>query len=193
MLQDIYNELKALYDSEDSSSISSGLVPFPASAGGITTVFVERSADGCWFTLDDNNERSYIPDTNGIRGALTDVKEVTTESMGYEPKQKLKFYISTDSGTYMIYCGKDTSFGKSLVKGLAAYTMSELKDIVVGVKPSDETVGKGAKVVFARVVRGDGSYNRTDNDTPVDVQLNGLYSKLGLKSPELSDDCEFPF
>ena len=180
MLQELYNELNEVFGKTSNSSGSSGIITMPQSSGGVTTVFIERSDKGCWYVLEDD-ERDYISEDSGIRGRVSEIKVELYEPEGYEASQKLKVYIAAESTTYMLWTGVNSSFGKSLIKGLNTLTYAELQDVVIGVTPSKDTKGKGAKVVFANVVLPDGSWKRSDGETPIDTQLSQLRQKLGLK------------
>lgn len=182
MLQELYNELQSVFGDVKSPGVSAAFRPSPKS-GGTTTVFVAREDGQAWYTLDDNGNKNYIPIDMCLYGAVTNIDEAMSNPSNskYKPSRKLKVYVTAADGqSYMLYCGFDTAFGKSLVKGLNAFSRSQLQSVAIGLTLSDQD----EKVVFANVLTQEGSWEKSDNTTDIDTQYSSLRSKLGVPSKD---------
>ena len=174
MLKELYDELSALYGSTGSADSDFG----PAPKSGLTTVLIAREGDVCWFTLDASGGRVVIPNDVSLFGTITKVEDVmsTPSNPKYPPSRKLKVYLTGRTGTpYMLHLGFETAAGKSLVKSLNALSVSQLNNVAISVKPSDSD----EKVVFVNATTAEGEWQRSDNETDIEVQYNSLRAALG--------------
>jgi hypothetical protein len=188
MLANIYAELGDVLNKGQSS----GIVPFPQRAASTMFVFVNRSEAGCWYSLDENSNPVYIPNSSGIRGTLLSVEFHQKNTDDYGDKTYLRVFLATDSGKFVIQSGVDSTFSEGVVASLNAFSAAELKDIVIGIKPSDATTGKQAKVVFAQVVLPDGTWKKADREKPFAVAFDEVNAKVfGLMPPALPKQQDF--
>lgn len=183
MLKELFEELQAVYESSNQGEVAtSAFALAPKSTKSVTTVFVNRDGGCLWYTLNSNDDKEPIPSDHCLYGTVTGVANAwsTPANPKYPPSLKLKVYVTgIDNNAYMIYCGMETAFGKGLVKSLNAFSTSELKEtLALGVKASEQD----EKVVFAQVSKADGSYRKSDQETPLDAQYSSLCVKLGQPS-----------
>ncbi len=129
------------------------------SEAGSCKIYCNRQHGGLWYTL--NGEPSDVPQT-ALTGYL---KELRFENTERRKKETCKLLITMQADrTYILECGYDTHFSKSLLTAIATLTPEQLYSPIT-LQPTPGTSDES--VLFCRVWVGSelvmASYNEQTN------------------------------
>jgi hypothetical protein len=150
-----------------------------------TMLWVKRgtgeNVNDCWYILqeDGQNKKPIYQKDTALTGLLTGLSLRESSTDDGKTLQKVSFWMQCGTQKYRVESGLDTVFTRGVLLGLCNVPASDVGlPLSIGVKPSDETSGKKAQVVFGNVFDSDD--NQIKSEWSEDLSCTELLVQVGL-------------